>query len=97
MSPRGSSRAGRRVAVAKPKNDVYVGLLGIALLALIAACILMAMELGKYDWKVKPPTAQLPAAPGMLEVASSRADYLGFSQGNLLELGNGPGRLRFPR
>ena len=55
MSRLGSPQAGsRRVAIAKPKNDIYVALLGIALGAVIIACILLAMEMSNYEWNVNP-------------------------------------------
>jgi len=55
LSRLGSPQAGsRRVAIAKPKNDVFVALLGIALGAVIVACILLAMEMSKYEWSVTP-------------------------------------------
>ena len=53
MSRLGSPQAGsRRVAVAKPKNDIYVALLAIALGAVIIACIMLAMEMSNYEWSV---------------------------------------------
>ena len=54
MSPRASSRASRRVAVPKAKNDIYTALLAIALGAIITACILLGIEMNRYGWKVKP-------------------------------------------
>ncbi len=62
MSRLGSPQASsRRVAVAKPKNDIYVALLAIALGAVIIACILLAMEMSNYEWSVNPKVALLPA------------------------------------
>ena len=70
MSRLGSSPAGRRVAVAKPKNDIYVALLAITLGALILACVFLALEMNKYEWKITPnasidrqPTAALASIP----------------------------------
>jgi len=55
LSRLGSPQAGsRRVAIAKPKNDIYVALLAIALGALAIACILLAIELHNYEWNVNP-------------------------------------------
>jgi len=54
VSPRASSRASRRVAVPKAKNDIYTALLAISLGALIAACVLLGLEMNRYGWKVKP-------------------------------------------
>ena len=65
MSRLGSQPASsRRVAVAKPKSDVYVALLAISLGALIVACILLALEMNNYQWKVTPKAALEPALPG---------------------------------
>ena len=61
MSRLGSPQAGsRRVAIAKPKNDIYVALLGIALGAVIIACILLAMEMSNYEWTVNPKISLAP-------------------------------------
>lgn len=61
MSRLGSPQAGsRRVAIAKPKNDIYVALLGIALGAVIIACILLAMEMSNYEWTVNPKLSLAP-------------------------------------
>ena len=58
MSPRASSRASRRVAVPKAKNDIFTALLAISLGALIAACVLLGIEMNRYGWKVKPSDTQ---------------------------------------
>src|SRR5207244_4941029 len=50
--------ANRRVAIARPKNDIYVALLALAFGAIVLGCILLAIELGRYNWKVKPEAAQ---------------------------------------
>ena len=81
MSRLGSQPAGsRRVAIAKPKNDVYVALLGIALGAVLIACILLAMEMSVYEWKVTAKEAQVSPRPvgtvGALAEATSPADAL---------------------
>lgn len=61
MSRLGSPQVGsRRVAIAKPKNDIYVALLGIALGAVIIACILLAMEMSNYEWSVNPKVSLAP-------------------------------------
>lgn len=65
MSRLGSQPASsRRIAVPKPKSDVYVALLAISLGALIVACVLLALELNRYQWKVKPPKAAVDPLPG---------------------------------
>lgn len=48
-----TSPAARRVAVAQPKNDMYVTLLAIALGALVIACGLLAHEMHRYNWSVR--------------------------------------------
>ena len=65
MSRLGSQPASsRRIAVPKPKSDVYVALLAISLGALIVACILLALEMNRYQWKVTPPKAAVDPRPG---------------------------------
>ena len=65
MSRLGSPQAvSRRVAIAKPRNDIYVALLGIALGAVIIACILLAMEMSHYEWSTTPKVAVAPAPVG---------------------------------
>ena len=61
--------AGRRVAIAKPKNDIYVALLGIALGAVIIACILLAMEMSNYEWTVKPKASRVTQPFGALALS----------------------------
>ena len=62
MSRLGSPQAGsRRVAIAKPKNDIFVALLAIAVGAMVIACILLALEMNNYEWSVKPKLALLSA------------------------------------
>lgn len=47
-----------------PKSDAYVGLLGISLIALILACVLMALDFyGDYEGKTKAPA--VPAYGGL--------------------------------
>jgi hypothetical protein len=85
LSRLGSPQAGsRRVAIAKPKNDIYVALLGIALGAVAIACILLAMEMSNYEWNVNPkvslpPSLAVPIGhPVEVAAATSLADYGGF-------------------
>jgi hypothetical protein len=35
-----------------PAPDIYVGLLFVAVTALIAGCVFLALELGKYNWQL---------------------------------------------
>ena len=47
----------RGPATVTPKSDAYVGLLGISSIALILACLLMALDFwGDYAGKTKAPT-----------------------------------------
>ena len=72
MSRLGSQPASsRRVAVAKPKSDVYVALLAISLGALVLACVLLALELNRYQWKVTPKAGLEPLLTAPV-VAQSR-------------------------
>ncbi len=48
MSPR-SSKAAPKV---EPTPDVYTGLLFVSVASLIAGCIFLALELGRYDWTI---------------------------------------------
>jgi hypothetical protein len=41
------------VLVQAPKSDIYVALLGIALGAIVMACLLMLLMLNRYGWSVK--------------------------------------------
>ncbi len=52
---RGAAAAQRRpgVLVQSPKSDIYVALLGIALGAILMACLLMLLMLNRYGWSVK--------------------------------------------
>ena len=46
----------RRVVYAKPKNDVYVGLILLSLLAMFVGCGVLAWEYyGTYDGVRQPP------------------------------------------
>jgi hypothetical protein len=69
LSRAGSPLAARRVAVAKPKNDIYVTLLAVALSAIVLGCILLAIEMARYNWKVKPEAAMATPAPAALPSA----------------------------
>ncbi|MFO0961252.1 MAG: hypothetical protein U0800_28050 [Isosphaeraceae bacterium] len=51
---------GRGIYVSKPKNDIYVALLGVALGSLLLGCLFLALYMGKHDFKIK--AAALPAA-----------------------------------
>lgn len=53
---------GRSVVVQRPKNDVYTVLLGIALLAIVIACILLYMEFRRYKGDMNATSAKSVAA-----------------------------------
>lgn len=35
-----------------PQPDIYVGLLFVAVAALITGCIFLALELNRYNWQI---------------------------------------------
>ena len=79
MSRIGSSQAGsRRVAIAKPKNDVYVVLLLIAVCAMLVACVLLALEMNDYQWTVTPKVSRISPS---LEVPAVHSPVLAGSAG----------------
>ena len=47
MSPRGS-----KGSASEPQIDIYTGLLLVAASSLFIGCLLLALELGKYDWTI---------------------------------------------
>jgi hypothetical protein len=44
---------GRGVFLQKPKNDIYVGMLGVALGSLLLGCLFLILYLAKYEFKLK--------------------------------------------
>jgi len=50
MSPQGSEKKSK----SSPAPDVYVGLLFVAVAALITGCIFLYFELEKYGWQMAP-------------------------------------------
>ncbi len=55
MSPRDSEKKLKSSSGASPAPDVYVGLLSIAVAALIIGCIFLVWELDKYGWQMAGP------------------------------------------
>lgn len=53
-------QASRKPAAPPARSDAYVGLLGLSLVALIAATVLMYLDYSKYDQEYKP---KLPSPP----------------------------------
>lgn len=67
-----SAPAARGVYVQAPKSDIYVVLLGISLGAILLGCLLLALVLNRYDFKLKPTAMLRPPAPNSaLAVAPS--------------------------
>ncbi len=51
MSPRNSSKGKKaKGSRAKPNLDAYTGFLAAGFLAILTGCILLVIELSKYDW-----------------------------------------------
>ncbi|HEV3145788.1 MAG TPA: hypothetical protein VGZ47_18005 [Gemmataceae bacterium] len=48
-----------RPQTAKPRNDVYIGLLIVALVAMIGSCVLLVIEKQQLS---NPPQTKVPAA-----------------------------------
>lgn len=63
----------RGVLVQSPKSDIFVALLGIALGALVIACLLMLILLWRYDFKVNAKLAAVDPAPRVLHLAAHPA------------------------
>jgi hypothetical protein len=45
----------RGVLVRKPRASIYTVLLLVALLALVFGCLIMVLELWRYEFQIKPP------------------------------------------
>jgi hypothetical protein len=65
---RSSAAAARRpgVLVQSPKSDIYVAMLGIALGAIIIACLLMTILFSKYSFSTKVSGLMAPSQAVML-------------------------------
>ncbi len=50
----GAANAPRGVYVQKPKSDIYVAMLGIALGAILLGCLLLLWVWYGYGWQTKP-------------------------------------------
>ena len=57
------------VLVQAPKSDIFVAMLGVALGAILLACLLMLLILWRYDFKVN---AKLAARDGQAQIAVAR-------------------------
>jgi hypothetical protein len=54
--------AGRGVVVQKAKSDIYTVMLGVALTAIIIACILLWLEWKRYDYDMNASSHKATAA-----------------------------------
>jgi hypothetical protein len=54
-TPTAARTARPGVFVQKPKSDIYVAMLGVALGVTFLATILLALLMNRYEWKVNPP------------------------------------------
>lgn len=62
MSQPDLTSPGRGVVVQRPKSDIYTVLLGIALTAILIACLLLFLELRRYNSDIKATGAKAVAA-----------------------------------
>jgi hypothetical protein len=58
----GAAPRGGRVLVQTPKSDVYVALLGVALGAILLGCLLLLLQLNRYEFQTKVAAATPPSA-----------------------------------
>ncbi len=69
------------VLVQAPKSDIFVAMLGVALGAILLACLLMLLILWRYDFKVNAKLAAREPAR-QLQIVDSRAWDLSLRQTN---------------
>ena len=71
--------AGRRpgVFVQAPKSDIFVAMLGVALGAILLACLLILMILWRYDFKVNAKLAARDSRVQNLTIAARSAVIAG--------------------
>lgn len=60
--------AGRGVFVQKPRNDIFVVMLGIALASILLACLFLFLVWNRYDRNIKA-AAVSPATPVLTALA----------------------------
>ena len=72
---RPAAAASRRpgVFVQAPKSDIFVAMLGVALGAILLACLLMLMILWRYDFKVNAKLAARDSGVQNLTIAARSA------------------------
>jgi hypothetical protein len=70
--------AGRRpgVLVQAPKSDIFVTMLGVALGAIVLACLLMVLILWRYDFKANAKLAARDAGSHVILAAAEPAGHL---------------------
>jgi peptidoglycan biosynthesis protein MviN/MurJ (putative lipid II flippase) len=61
------------VFVQAPKSDIFVAMLGVALGAILLACLLMLMILWRYDFKVNSKLAARDSGVQNLSIAARSA------------------------
>jgi hypothetical protein len=66
--PAASRRPG--VLVQAPKSDIFVAMLGVALAAILLACLLMVIILWRYEFKANAKLAALDSGAKTLTVAA---------------------------
>ena len=71
MAAAASRRPG--VFVQAPKSDIFVAMLGVALGAILLACVLMLMILWRYDFKVNSKLAARDSGVQNLSIAARSA------------------------
>jgi len=76
--PRPTVAAGRRPGVLgqAPKSDIFVAMLGVALGAIVLACLLMVLILWRYDFKANAKLAARDSVSPVLIAASAPAGHL---------------------
>jgi hypothetical protein len=70
--------AGRRpgVLVQAPKSDIFVTMLGVALGAIVLACLLMVLILWRYDFKANAKLAARDAGTRVILAVAEPAGRL---------------------
>jgi hypothetical protein len=63
------------VFVQAPKSDIFVAMLGIALGAIVLACLLMLIILWQYDFKANAKLASLDQRARALSVESETSSH----------------------
>ncbi|HEY5315899.1 MAG TPA: hypothetical protein VIK18_25440 [Pirellulales bacterium] len=67
MSPQDSNSRGFLA-----KFNVYTVMLGVAFLAIVLGCVLLSIELGRYNWNIKAKGVAQASAPHAAVVSLDR-------------------------